>query len=57
MMPRNRLVRTLACVALAGCASKPVTAPRAVIPEPVPSELRAAATPGRRFGSHLYYKE
>src|SRR5947207_14939167 len=49
-MTRHRFGRTLACVALAGCAGKPVTAPRAVIPESVPSELRAAATPGRRFG-------
>lgn len=37
------------CVAL-GCAAKPVTAPRAVVPEPVPSEVRAAATMGKRFG-------
>src|SRR2546425_5711802 len=47
----SRQLRTiLGCVALVGCASKPVTAPRAVVPEPAPSELRAAATAGKRFG-------
>src|SRR5207253_11515978 len=50
MTDRRRLGTTLGCIALLGCASKPVTAPRAVIPEPVPSELRAAATPGKQFG-------
>jgi len=40
----------LALLALAGCASKPVTAPRAIVPEPVPSELRGATTPGKIFG-------
>ncbi len=44
---------TLAFVALAGCASKPVTAPRAVVPETVPSELRAATTPGKIFGDMI----
>lgn len=33
-----------------GCADKPVTAPRAVVPSTVPSELRAAATTADRFG-------
>ena len=32
------------------CADKPVTAPRAVVPPTVPSELRAAATVADRFG-------
>lgn len=50
MIHRSWLGTTLALVALAGCASKPVTAPRAIVPEPVPSELRAATTPGKIFG-------
>jgi len=49
-MDCHRFGTVLVGVALAGCASKPVTAPRAVVPEPVPSELRAAATTGKRFG-------
>jgi hypothetical protein len=35
----------------AGCVKKPVTAPRAVVPETVSSELRVAASPGKDFGS------
>jgi hypothetical protein len=50
MMNCHRAATTLVCAALLGCASKPVTAPRAVVPESVPSELRAAATPGKPFG-------
>src|SRR6266850_2444503 len=53
MMYRARLGTTLALVALAGCASKPVTAPRAIVPETVPSELRAATTPGKTFGDMI----
>jgi hypothetical protein len=34
-----------------GCAKKPVTAPRAVVPETVSSELRAAGTEAKQFGS------
>jgi hypothetical protein len=49
----SRLGMTFAFAALAGCASKPVTAPRAVVPEPVPSELRAATTPGKNFGDMI----
>ena len=49
-MKCRQLGTILGCAALAGCASKPVTAPRAVVPEPAPSELRAAATAGKRFG-------
>lgn len=33
-----------------GCARKPVTAPRAVVPETVASELRVAATAAKQFG-------
>jgi hypothetical protein len=50
MMDGHRCARTLVCVLLLGCASKPVTAPRAVVPDSVPSELRAAATPSKPFG-------
>jgi len=46
----RRLGTTLACAAVLGCAGRPVTAPRAVVPEPVPSALSAAATAGRPFG-------
>src|SRR5438876_8101699 len=49
-MDSRRLGSILVCVALLGCASKPVTAPRAIVPEAAPSELRAAATPGKPFG-------
>src|SRR2546429_2491354 len=49
-MDGGRIGTGAALVALLGCASKPVTAPRAVVPEPAPSELRAAATAGKRFG-------
>src|SRR3989442_9441619 len=50
MTDGHRRATTLVCVALLGCASKPVTGPRAIVPESVPSELRAAATPGKPFG-------
>jgi hypothetical protein len=53
MEHRSRLGMTVVFVALAGCASKPVTAPRAVVPEPVPSELRGATTPGKSFGDMI----
>lgn len=47
--------RVIAIVLLVGfgagaCADKPVTAPRVVVPQTVPSELRAAATVADRFG-------
>ena len=41
---------TAALVAVPACARKPVTAPRAVVPETAASEVRIAATPGRKFG-------
>jgi len=53
MKYRSPFGTTLALVALAGCASKPVTAPRAVVPETVRSELRAATTPGKIFGDMI----
>src|SRR5437867_1276105 len=39
----------VATLLLAACARKPVTAPRAVIPETT-ADLRVAATPAKRFG-------
>jgi hypothetical protein len=49
-MNPTRWISVLLCISLVGCASKPVTAPRAVVPETSPSALRAAASAGRRFG-------
>jgi hypothetical protein len=51
-MTKNRptLALSLAVALAAGCAAKPVTAPRAVIPETTPSEIRASATTARKFG-------
>jgi hypothetical protein len=41
------------CLLLSACAEKPVTAPRAVVPETVSSELRVAATAAKEFGHML----
>jgi len=49
-MKGRDLATSLWCAAVLGCASKPVTAPVAVVPESAPSELRAAATAAKRFG-------
>ena len=38
---------------LASCADKPVTAPRVVVPETVPQELKIAGTAARQFGDML----
>ncbi len=38
------------CLLVVGCVRKPVTAPRAVVPATVSSELRAAATTAKQFG-------
>ncbi len=35
----------------AGCAKKPVTAPRAVVPETIAQEVRVVASEGKNFGS------
>lgn len=35
----------------AGCVKKPVTAPRAVVPETVSAEIHIAGSPGKDFGS------
>jgi hypothetical protein len=47
---RASLAIALALLSAAACARKPVTAPRAVVPETVASELRISATPARTFG-------
>ncbi len=51
-MRYGRAIAIVVLVALGAgaCADKPVTAPRAVVPPTVPSELRAAATVADRFG-------
>jgi hypothetical protein len=49
-MNRERIWTIIGCAILVGCASKPVTAPRAIVPETVPSQVRAAATAAKRFG-------
>jgi hypothetical protein len=46
----GRIGAALLVVVAAACARKPVTAPRAVVPETMPSEIRAAATQARSFG-------
>lgn len=38
------------CLSASACVKKPVTAPRAVVPETVSSELRVAATAAKQFG-------
>ena len=43
------------CLLLAGCVAKPVTAPRAVVPATVSSELRAAATTAKQFGDMVAF--
>jgi hypothetical protein len=48
-MTTRSLSVLVTALALAACARKPVTAPRAVIPE-TSAELRIAATPAKRFG-------
>ncbi|GIW40253.1 MAG: hypothetical protein KatS3mg076_0830 [Candidatus Binatia bacterium] len=40
----------LVAVLALGCVSKPVVAPRAVVPEVVPSEIRVSATAAKPFG-------
>lgn len=50
MYLNRRTWTLLALLACAACVRKPVTAPRAVVPEVSPSELRIAAAPGKDFG-------
>jgi hypothetical protein len=48
-MRLHRIVSVVSLVTLVACASKPVTAPRAVVPETA-SDVRAAATAAKPFG-------
>lgn len=50
---REIAIALLVVFAAGGCADKPVTAPRAVVPPTVPSEVRAAATMADRFGDMI----
>jgi hypothetical protein len=46
----KRLVPGLLVLSFAACVRKPVTAPRAVVPETSPSQVRIAASEGKNFG-------
>jgi hypothetical protein len=46
----RKMCAVLLIVWSAGCVKKPVTAPRAVVPETVSSELHVVASPGKDFG-------
>jgi hypothetical protein len=46
----KQVVPVLAVLFCAACVRKPVTAPRAVIPETSPSQVRIAASEGKNFG-------
>jgi len=47
----KRLLSVLLVLSCAGCVHKPVTAPRAVVPETSPSQVRIAGSPGKNFGN------
>ncbi len=47
----KKLLPLLILTACVGCVKKPVTAPRAVVPETSPSEIRIAASAGKNFGN------
>jgi hypothetical protein len=49
---RNAAITSILALALTtfGCVKKPVTAPRAVVPETVSSELRVSGTEAKQFG-------
>lgn len=51
MESAKKLVPLLFVAACFGCVRKPVTAPRAVVPETSPSQIRVAASPGKDFGN------
>ena len=46
----KKLVSVMIVVTCAACVRKPVTAPRAVVPETTPSQVRIAASAGKNFG-------
>ncbi|GIW44032.1 MAG: hypothetical protein KatS3mg077_1314 [Candidatus Binatia bacterium] len=50
-MKRTATVVWLALSIMSGCVKKPVTAPRAVVPETVSNEVRIVASEGKNFGS------
>jgi hypothetical protein len=47
----KKLVPVMIVVTCAACVRKPVTAPRAVVPETTPSQVRIAASAGKNFGN------
>ena len=49
----KRVVLAIVAVSCAACVRKPVTAPRAVVPETTPSEVRIAATAAKNFGNMM----
>ncbi len=50
MRNSGNVLLVIAALLSASCVKKPVTAPRAVVPETVSSELRIAASTGKDFG-------
>ena len=50
MKPIGRMTLLVATLLCAACVKKPVTAPRAVIPETATAEIRIAASEGKDFG-------
>jgi hypothetical protein len=50
-MVAKRIVPVLLVLSCGACVRKPVTAPRAVVPETSPSQLRIAGSPGKNFGN------
>jgi hypothetical protein len=50
-MVAKRSVPVLLVLCCVACVRKPVTAPRAVVPETSPSQLRIAGSPGKNFGN------
>jgi hypothetical protein len=49
----KRLFPALLVLSCAACIHKPVTAPRAVVPETSPSQVRIAGSPGKNFGNMI----
>ncbi len=47
----KKICVVLLALSSAACVKKPVTAPRAVVPETASAEIRLAASPGKDFGS------
>jgi hypothetical protein len=49
----KRIVSVLLVLFCGACVRKPVTAPRAVVPETSPSQLRIVGSPGTSFGNMI----